>query len=916
MKLNRLALALSTLGLCTIASSGYAQEITSKEEQKKENPPLQRVEITGSNIKRVNIETASPVQIITKDELMRGGATSLNDVLRNVSSNIGGINENRTGGFTAGAAGLNLRGIGSQATLVLINGRRLAPYAQPEYQTTFVDLNSVPIGAVERVEILKDGASAIYGSEAMAGVVNIILRNSYQGTEIAGSYGRSQRNDGEQLRTTASYGFGSLVEDHYNVYATLDVRSVKPMFINKRDGYLSTEDLRQWGYKDNRSIYTFPGNLYWTDKATGKFVTRTLDKNCPADRLVPAQTAFGANSMGTVCVFDDLKDSKYNSAPTTDRIGLTSRGTWQINSTTEAFAELMINQNKASITGVPHWFAGQRGLDTPDLPITHPQYPKDLIDPVTGKTLVGGNGTVRVRASLNDFPGQGLENTTVFSRYLAGVKGTYQTWDWETALMWNTSTVDSKATSGILTTPFIQAYLDGSFQFGNSAGNADLLKKITTNASSNFKSGMYLWDGKLTGDLMQLPAGALSAAFGAEIRRETLEVNPDPLAVEGELYHWAQADPGYRRARNIGSVYTEMNVPVLKQVEGSLALRYDKYSDYGSSTTPKLGLKWNVDPTFVLRGTYATGFRAPTLVENSSQIKKAYLSYRDPARCNAQFTAGCQWNSAYESGSNPDLKPETADSFTLGLVWEPTKWFDATVDFWQIKRKDEISTFDLATVLANPARYAGNSAAVITRDPLSAADKAAGATAGEITNVRLLLTNVAKTQVRGVDVSLNGHFNSGEYGRFNPSLNLTYNHSYKSAPAPDADVIEYAGSRGQPRVIGNLGLAWEKAAWKMSVDATYVGHMSAREDFTQPCGFEQQGYPQLCGDIASFTTFNLGGSYSGLYKNLKLSFAVRNLLDRMPPFAPSPTSAQAVAASSLHSVVGRYFMLTAEYKFK
>ena len=172
MKLSRLTLALAGIVFCTMATTAFAQEVKAKEESKKnDNAPVQRVEITGSNIKRVNIETASPVQVISKEELVRGGATSLNDVLRGVSANIGGIDENRTNGFTAGAAGLNLRGIGSQATLVLINGRRLAAYAQPEYQTTFVDLNSVPIGAVERIEILKDGASAIYGSEAMAGVV-------------------------------------------------------------------------------------------------------------------------------------------------------------------------------------------------------------------------------------------------------------------------------------------------------------------------------------------------------------------------------------------------------------------------------------------------------------------------------------------------------------------------------------------------------------------------------------------------------------------------------------------------------------------------------------------------------------------------------------------------------------------------
>ncbi|HEX8479492.1 MAG TPA: TonB-dependent receptor plug domain-containing protein, partial [Telluria sp.] len=177
---------------------------------------ITKVYVTGSNIRRITAETASPVQVITREELVRGGATSLTEALRTISSNVGGIDENRTDGFTTGASGLNLRGIGSQATLLLINGRRLAPYAQPEFQTTFVDINSVPVGAVQRIEILKDGASAIYGSEAMAGVVNIILRDSYEGAEVSASYGKSERNDGAQARASLSFGKGNLVTDHFN----------------------------------------------------------------------------------------------------------------------------------------------------------------------------------------------------------------------------------------------------------------------------------------------------------------------------------------------------------------------------------------------------------------------------------------------------------------------------------------------------------------------------------------------------------------------------------------------------------------------------------------------------------------------------------------------------------------------------
>ena len=888
-----------------------AQPVAEAKTAEDSNPAVQKVYVTGSNVRRISVETASPVQIITRDELTRGGATSLNEVLRTISANVGGIDENRTNGFSAGAAGLNLRGFGSQATLMLINGRRLAPYAQPEFQTTFVDLNSIPVGAVERVEILKDGASAIYGSEAMAGVVNIILRDSFEGLELGGSLGESSRSDGKQKRATVSYGKGSLVEDHFNAYVTLDVRQRDPMYMYNRDGYLGTQDLRAYGYKDQRSLYTYPGNIYWTDKATNVLTSRTLDKNCPADRLVPASSVLGATSVGQACVFDDYKDSSINSAGKTDRFGITSRLTWQPTANTTLFSELMFNRNKATVTGLLHWVAGQNGQIVPALPITHPQYPQELIGP-DGKTLAGGNGTVRVRASLRDFPGQGQNNTTDFGRYLVGAKGDFKNWDWETALLRTDSKVSSRNTSAILATPFIDAYTNGTFIFGGGAANQALYNSITASPKNGFKSGLTQIDGKLSGELFNLPAGAVGLAVGAEFRRETLSTNPDPLAVEGELYHQAQLPPGFSNSRRISSVYAESTVPVLPSVEAQLALRYDHYSDYGNSTTPKVGVKWNATSSFVVRGTYAEGFRAPTLVENSTDVRNAFLTFRDPARCNASFTLGCSGSSAYQSGANPALQPETAKSYTLGVAWEPSPSFMATLDFFQIKRVDEIGTYDLSKVLADPDRYANDPAAVITRAALTAADRSAGATAGEITNIRMLLTNVAVSKIRGADLKLTGRLNMGEYGVLTPTLNVSYTQSYKNAPSPTSDLIEYAGTRGTPSVQANLGLAWKKAAYALSADTVFVGKMASVADRTTECVMATEGYPQLCTGIASFTVVNLGGSYSG-FKNTKLSFAIQNAFDRKPPFHPNDG---ANYYAPLHSAMGRYFQLTADYSFK
>lgn len=912
-------LALATAAGFSMTGQAHAQQTnpgnsaisTDKQEETAETASVKKVYVTGSNVRRIELESASPVQIITREEMTRGGATSLNEVLRGISANVGGVNENNTNGFTAGAAGLNLRGIGSQATLMLINGRRLAAYAQPEFQTTFVDLNSIPVGAVERIEILKDGASAIYGSEAMAGVINIILRSSFEGLELSGSLGQSSRGDGETQRASISVGKGSLVKDHFNAYATLDVRSRKEAFLHKRDAYMGTEDLRTWGYKDNRTLYTYPGNIFWNDKATGRLVSRTLDSTCPADRLVSASAILDKTAMGQACVFDNLQDSTINAGGKTDRIGLTSKITWQLNASTTVFGELMLNRNTATVTGLPHWLAGQNDQITGALPISHPQYPKDLIGP-DGKTLAGGNGTVRVRASLRDFPGQGMKNTTDFSRYLAGIKGDYKNWDWETALLVTGSKVQSHNSSAILKTPFINAYNNGSFILGGGKANEALYNSITASADGAFKSSLAQIDAKVSGELFSLPAGAVGMALGAEYRRESLTTSPDPRSIAGALYHQAQSPPGISNSRNIASIYGEFTIPLLKNVEANLAARHDRYSDYGSSTTPKLGLKWSVTPAFLLRATYSEGFRAPTLVENSTDIRNAYVQFRDPARCNASYTLGCSSQSVYQSGANKDLKPETAKNMTLGLAWEPSTSFLTTLDVWQIQRDSEISTLSLSKVLEGPSRYANNPAVNITRAALTPADQVAGATAGEVTSIMMLLTNVAVTKVRGLDLKMVGRVNLGEYGTLHPQLNLSHTQSYQFAPTAEEKLIQFAGTRGLPTVQGNLGIAWRKAAYHLSADVEYVGKMSSFGDRTEPCALATEGYPALCKGISSFTVFNLGGGYSG-FKNTKLSFAIRNAFDRKPPFHPNFGNN---FLAGLHSSMGRYFQLTADYSFK
>lgn len=879
----------------------------------KEGSPekLKRVTITGSNIKRINAETASPVQIITREEMARSGATSLNEVLRQATSNVGGVSDSRTNGFSAGAAGLDLRGIGSNATLLLINGRRVSPYAQPEFTSTFGDLNSIPFGAVDRVEILKDGASAIYGSEAIAGVVNVILRDSYEGKGVSVSAGGAQAGDGTNKHASVMYGVGSLVDDLFNAYVNLDIRQKKPEYMKNRPEYIGTTDWRPWGYKDARSTYGFPGNLYWRDaKLIG---TAKPLADCPKDRQSPATSVYGpkSNAVGIFCLFDSLKDGDFNSGGNSDRIGLTAHASWQLNPDTLVYTDLMRNENKAKVTGSANFFAGN-GLDMPALPITHPQYPRELIGP-DGKTLAGGSGLVRVASTLNDFPGIGQDNTTVFDRYLIGTKFSLGNFDFDTALLRSSSTVDSYATGVLKKDALLDAYLSGTLQFGGPS-NAALYDSLRTTAANHFDASVTSWDLKASGELVSLPAGRVASSLGLEYRQESLNIIPDEQSVAGNLYHLAQASPGYKNQRNVTSAFGELAVPIVAGLEAQLALRHDRYSDYGSSTTPKIGMRWNVNPHFLVRGTMAEGFRAPTLVENSTDVRNAYLVVQDPARCNENFSDGCNWQSPYVSGSNPDLKPEKSKSATVGFVWEPSDNFNISVDLWNIVRINEISSLDVNNVLQNPDRYVGSSVARVDRAPLTVADQAAGATAGEITKLTFLYTNVSQTNVKGIDLDLRGKMNFGEYGLFKPRLSVTYTDSYKRAPTQEDSLVEFIGTKDQPKIIGDLGITWEKGPWMVSSNMHYIGGTDMRGDFSVPCTYEAEGYPDLCADIPSFVTFNLGLEYKG-FRDWVIRGAIENLFNKLPPFVPDSSSGLGFDPY-LTSARGRYFALTAEYTFR
>jgi iron complex outermembrane receptor protein len=328
---------------------------------------LNRVEVTGSRIKRVDAETPAPVQVITREQIDRSGVTSVAEALKRLpAGNVGAFNENTVASFTPGAAGVSLRGLGAQATLVLIDGRRTAPYGlAANGQQTFVDVNTIPLEMVERIEVLLDGASAIYGSDAIGGVVNIILKKDYTGTQLAAGFGLTSRSDGQSKRLSFTVGRGSLAADNYNFFANItheDQASVKA----SRRPNTRTADYSRFGLDDTRSEYSYPGNLY--DYDTGDFIS-------PMPGCTPVSDGSDLNGR---CVLQRVRYADIQAKAQRDSLFL--GGTLELSGGVELFGNLSVNHVKARLDDVGYSTAtyastGTLPYDVITLPPGHPSNP-------------------------------------------------------------------------------------------------------------------------------------------------------------------------------------------------------------------------------------------------------------------------------------------------------------------------------------------------------------------------------------------------------------------------------------------------------------------------------------------------------------------------------------------------------------
>jgi iron complex outermembrane recepter protein len=910
----------------------------------------QTVEVTGSRIKRTDAETAAPVQTVTREEIERSGKASVAELLQTLSvDNQGSVPTTFGNGFASGASGISLRGLGTASTLVLVNGRRVAPYGlADDGQKVFADLNMIPMEAVERVEILKDGASSIYGSDAIAGVVNIILRKDYQGGALKATVGQSRYGDGREARASITGGFGSLDSDKFNVLLNLEVSKKGEIWNRDREGrtnYIGRTDLRNNGFSAQEALggtgaiidnnvagSAVNGNVrnpttldyYNRGNLAGADFTRTFPgAACSNFTSHPQGDPLGGCLTDATAEYGQIQPSQKS-------VNLFGRGSVQLGRDTVAYAELNFYKNKSQSSGTPSGVSGSVGY--PGGPVSNASV--SLGAAHEDNPYFGSSARLRYLAA--DVGPRVSNVESEFTRALVGVQSTLGSWDLDSAVLYSQNKVSNSRT-GFLQRDVAFALLNptatnvanatansaayaalpagSTWRIAESAGlnSAALYGALSPTISNDAISKTGQIDVKASTQLGKLDGGPIGFAVGAEYRKESIRLDPTQGTDRGNIIGLGYS--AYNGSRNVTAAYAEVLAPVTKQLELSAAIRADHYSDVGDSFTPKVGVKFTPINQLAIRGTYAQGFRAPSSAENGKGGLAAFSTAADPLRCDLGVASACNPAAiAIITSPNPNLKPEKSDSFSLGLVFEPIAGTNASFDIWQITRKNEINQ-----ELTSAAIAAGH----VSRDPTTATSTPGDP--GAITAVLANYVNSSKTTVQGLDIDLRHSMSLGDMGKLTLDLKLT--HLFKlERTETDGTTSDFAGTHGNcdvtncigtPANRANFGATWDAGAVTVASVVNYRGGISnklAKADVDCASHFaDGTDAPAGC-KLGSFTTVDLSLRYRPI-KNVEIFGSVLNLFDAKAPLDPLTYGAASYNPLDYMGAVGRYYSVGARYKF-
>lgn len=891
----------------------------------------QRVEITGSAIKRVDAETALPVQVMNREDIKRTGAVNVEQLVQTISaasSNGNQVGSSASGATTGGISSISLRGLTSLRTLVLLNGKRLAPYGMGfTNDSVSVDISSIPIAAVERVEILKDGASSLYGSDAIAGVVNFILRKDFAGLELGAEYGiPTKGSKGDTKRASLAWGLGNVDSDKYNVMIVATLQKESSLF--GRDRSFARTSINEKELNDTSSGNTFPANIAAVD---GSFGSRnpTAATGCvaPYSTIDPL---FGTKT----CRFDPA--SLVALLPDVERVGLMGSAKFVLSENLEAYIDASYSKSKQTTVIQPVPISDQFTLPSTNplanqapyniytpkpsstiiLSPTSPFYPTSYVQGLTGGPTP--DLFVRYRAAVS-----GNRNITDYSdapRLNFGLRGTAAGWDFDSSFLYSSSRVRERVNDGYPQyTKILPLLNSGTVNFfgDNSPAVVDQLRAANfTGDALKVTSTLMSLGGTVSREVARTAGGPVGLAVGVELRKEKWSYNPSIELQQGDVSGYGGNQAKVDKSRSVKSVFSEINVPIIKGLEVNGGIRFDDYEGVGNSTTPKVSMRWQPVSQVLFRGSIARGFRAPSLADlyapNTEGVTQTGLT--DPQRCPTTNDGirDCSTQFSVINGGNSKLKPEKSTNYTLGIVLEPIADLSIAVDAFKIRLSDTITQgLPQTFILANLDKFSS----FVTRGPV---DPAFPTLPGPIISIDQTNINLGQSRLSGFDFDLRYKFRTENWGRFLLNMTGTYFAKYDTQN-PDGSFSTQVGNLNNattggviPRWKTYQSVTWELGDWAttlaMAWQSSYIDLVGSFMDPADPSTYRVRR-------VGNYKTYDAQTTYSGI-KNLRLTLGVKNLFNQRPPYTNQGFSFQSGYDPQYVDPRGRFIYVGVNYAFK
>jgi iron complex outermembrane recepter protein len=940
---------------------GVASAQTAPAEQPQPGSGLQEVVVTGSLIKRTDTETPSPVQVISDKDLVNSGFNNVSDVLRNLSANgQGTLNQGFGQAFASGGSGIALRGLTVGDTLTLIDSERMVSYPlSDDGERSFVDVSAIPFNAIDSVEVLKDGASAVYGADAIAGVVNVKLKPTYTGAEFTAEYGETQYHDGVTWHGAGIIGWGDLANDGYNMYVALDWHRQELIWGTSRSGEWT--NLNWSGLPGGQN--TNPGaigatGLVYPDSVTGYLLNPNPANGLPAETFLPGCTA--ALQAADKCTFSFPGQIQ----PPTEQTNFLSKFTkalaadWRLTLTASLFDSVAQQTAPPTEPAFGHLLQNT-GAEQGSIPLIawgpgltlHTNVYPPLSLPASNPYNPYGEAATLVYS----FPDVGpwvVNTDTATYRFFADVRGTAAGWDLDAAVGLMYAKMNLGFQGGLIPTAAQAALNDGSYVIGGTGNN---IANIAPEVSDSETSTLDILDFHGSRELFQMPGGPLTAVGGVQYFHKAQNDTDPPSITNGIQEGITNFTVG---SQDDTAGFVEFGGKPVKQLELNAALRYDHYDTYGGSATPKFGLKFTPIEMVSIRGTWGKGFRAPSISESAvSGIAFGEGNGADPVLCAngpnhvGSYNALCSYPIVGVEPSNPHLKAVSSTNATFGVIFEPLKEFNVSVDWYRIQLNNDIISSSATGNLANTYAFIARGPQVVL--PVCTNTTTNGTpctTANVLTPVgypeflSFPYVNAGTTKTSGIDVDLRSLFDLGAAGRFTGELTYTYILQYELEAA--GQLFDLAGTHGPSSISGDTGnprqravasLTWDQGPASVTLSATYTGSMTLTDPtegwttclaaiqtsgdgygpaMSAPLTTLPSQWSQFC-TVRHFTDFILYGKYA-LGDHFSVHASIRNLFNTQPPVDLETYGGGALyryTTLDQDGAVGRFFLVGATYTF-